>query len=184
MTRIARFAQLHPAVGFADNFNRANSTTVLGSEWTQHVGTWGITSNQAYVSAGSGDNVATVATRYGQQGYVRCGVTTNAGDGGIVCRATDANNFILFQLARVATVGKVQIYRRLSGTYTLLAEANYTFTNTTQYLLELAFSGTSLTGKVNGATVLTTTDSNFQTVKRCGLRVFGTLARYDNFEVS
>ena len=32
----------------SDNFNRADSTTTLGANWTAAIGTWGIFSNEAY----------------------------------------------------------------------------------------------------------------------------------------
>jgi hypothetical protein len=47
-----------PALAFVDDFNRPNSSD-LGPNWTQQIGTMGISANQA-ASAGYGSNYATV----------------------------------------------------------------------------------------------------------------------------
>lgn len=47
-----------------ENFNGADSTTVMGYQqtWTQHVGTWGTTSNKGYCVSLTGKNLATYDT--------------------------------------------------------------------------------------------------------------------------
>lgn len=184
MSRTSRFAQIVGPFSAHDEFNRADSTSQLGTGWTAHSGTWGITGNQAYASAGAGDNVATRPTKSGQRGYVQATFTPGVGGSGLVCRAQNDQNYILLHMANPSGK-KLEFYKRVAGAYTLIAQTAYAYVDATAYVLRLEFDGSSLTGKVNGATVLTASDGALLTNARAGLRVFGaTAARWNNFEAS
>lgn len=163
----------------ADDFTRTNSTSALGSDWlssaawTQHNGTWGISSNEAYVSSGASDNIASIAVASGNSGRVHARVKATGEAVGVLCRVTDANNWILFGLASPAS-NKLGLYKRVAGAYTALAtDLAFTIGTSTYYTLDLVYDGSSLKGYVDGQLKMSATDSAHLGVARAGMRMFG-----------
>lgn len=81
-----------------DEFTRADSTSSLGGSWAVDTGTWGISSNRAYIVSGTGSQRAYLPnTTAAGDGIVICDITapnpaTTAF--GLMLRRVDANNFI------------------------------------------------------------------------------------------
>lgn len=163
----------------SDTFNRADSTTSLGTAdtgqaWTPLATTvWGIIGNTAYETGNAAQALAVVET-----GVSDCTVSVTMpvmGDTGLCFRASDNdNNFVTNPTA---------LYREQSDTgYTLLG--SYPQINAGDRLA-VVLSGSTITVKVNGAAVLTVTDTFNQTATKHGLRSHNsTAARFDDFEVT
>jgi hypothetical protein len=120
-----------------DDFNRANSTTSLGTAtsgqaWSNVLGdNFGIDTNEAYVHnpsqatftnfAGVPKHVAVIDSgRSNQDINVRVDPSPTSPNFGIVARYVDANNF-LFVFFRNTSSEAVEVYKRVAGTYTQIA---------------------------------------------------------------
>ena len=103
----------------SDTFTRADSTTTLGTAetggaWTAHVGTWGISSNQAYCPTSAGLNIATVDTGY-SDGFVTVTVTgVSAAGQRLVFRLSDSSNYWDLQ----AVTGSCLLQKYVAGSLT------------------------------------------------------------------
>lgn len=186
--RAMKVATSGPAV--SDTFNRADSTTTMGNAdtgqpWVPLAGTWGIDANRAYsVDAATDDRqVAVDAANADATVEVDMAVLDAIGGGGLLFRAVDANNYWLF--VAEPEIPRWVLYKRVSGTYTLVA--SFAQAGATGRLLVTA-SGSAITCKLDGATLMSVTDTAHQTATRHGLRVyrFGSASanRFDNFKVS
>lgn len=104
---------------------------------------------------------------------------TQADDGGIAARVTDAKNYYLVAIrdaSAVSTPNTVYLYKQISGTFTAIATASIAFTRGTSHIVSLTLSGTSLIVKFDGTAVITTTDSGITTSGWVGLRQNSTTA--------
>lgn len=98
----------------SDDFNRANSTTSLGSPvtggpYTVRVGTWGINGNQAYTSAAVGESVVTFPAAIDVD--ISCKFSVLGGS--LVVRWIDGSNYWI-----ITTIGGTNlacIFRRQAG---------------------------------------------------------------------
>jgi hypothetical protein len=177
-----------------DTFTRADATSPLGTAdsgqtWTAAVGTWGISSNQAYTSAAnsSGSQGALAVV---DAGTADCTITLDVNNvsvsntqGGIVFRYVDNSNFWCF--IRYDNGGTQQWYldRIVGGSSTAVATAN-AGSGTTD-TLQVLLSGSSIVCKLNGTTVTTQTDSTFVTATKHGLNIYNsTGVRLDNFSLT
>lgn len=174
----------------SDNFNRADSTTTLGTSsggqtWTAHRATWGISSNRGYnvTNAGGSINFASVDAGTAD-GTVQ--VTIAAGTGqqpGLCFRTTDNNNTYLLEGGSGA--GTAKFYKIVSGTVTNLANSGTTVNFGSGDVISVVMSGSSFTFKKNGATIFSATDSTFLTQTRHGLYMVGLGSnRFDDFSVT
>ena len=112
----------------SDSFDRANSSTSLGSPdvgaaWSVLTSgaTFGITSDKAYLS--STTSQASAASDSGTAtGSIAADITTSAvrTDAGLVINASDDNNYILAVLAWGSTQNAIRLYKRDGGTFTQL----------------------------------------------------------------
>lgn len=168
-----------------DTFNRADSTTNLGSTnsgttqaWTQNSGTWGIQTNRAYISAAA-DSIATIA---GAADFDLLDVEVDvwtAGDAWLVFRFTDTSNYLRFggtfgAAARFeAVVGGVTTRTDISAN--ILAQADE---------LRVRCAGSVIETFINDELVLTITETAQQAATRVGMRTASTNPRFDNFTYS
>ena len=111
----------------SDNFNRADSTTTLGTSsggqaWTARSGTWGINSNGGYVVTGS-DVVATVDVGRSQDFTANISMNSAPNWPGLVVRCADASNYYWVELGGGSGT---QLSRRMAGARTVLAETSNT----------------------------------------------------------
>jgi hypothetical protein len=181
-------------VNIADTFNRADSTSALGTTttgaktWVQTAGTWGIASNKAYVSSGTASQVC-IATV--DAGVADCTIsaTMTAGsnsNAGIAFRVTDALNFYQVD-TKVAGGTNVVLFKCVAGAFTAITiPAASAFVSGD--IITVVLSGTGITLKKNGTTFASVTDSTFTTQTKHGLYVeagtgVSSPARFDDFSI-
>lgn len=170
-----------------DSFNRADSATVLGSTdrgdieaWVQSSGTWGISTNQAYISVAA----TSYATLAAAADFIDCEVTVSvwpaATTAALVFRYTDANNHIWWggTVGAVATLNIV-----VAGvTTTWTPDSGGTdFTLAQGDMLSAQCSGSVITVYRNNRQALTISTSANQTATRVGMRLTAITTRMDNF---
>lgn len=142
-----------------DGFNRADSTTSLGTAdeggaWTAHTGTWGINGNRGYLdtAASPTDAVATLQSTHLADGAIEADITLSAAraNAGLVFRAADDQDFLMVRL-RKTTVDAIELYKRSGGTYTLLADLDPAgLTLGATYHLRVEFHGGQLRALLDG----------------------------------
>jgi len=174
------------AAGITDSFNRADSTTTLGTAdtgqvWTVHAGTGGIETNTGRNFAAS-TLVASVdfaATNMVTQ------VTTStlpAGSNGtgVAGRLTDGSNFYLAQ--NQASAGAFEVYKCVGGTFTLLGSVSGGGANGD--IVKLVTNGTAISGHRNGVSQVSVTDTAITTGNQAGIRMDAQASRVDVFSVA
>jgi len=171
-----------PKAVVSDTFDRADSTTTLGSAdtgqaWTANVGTWGIASNLGYVAAGAGQNVASL-----ESSNADCDVTvtesTAASATGLVFRLSNGTNHLLTN----SQSNGQHLYKNVNG-YTDLATGG-TVELANGDTLKAVLSGSSVIIQLNGTQIISVTETTFQTNTKHGLRSNGaTAVRFNNFKV-
>lgn len=167
-------------VTLADNFDRANSSTSLGSTstgavpWSALSGTWGILTNRGYVAVsigGGGQNEAVVDTGSadGTTG-VKLATVGAAAFFGLCFRATDASNHYVFEGSNGT---RARVYKKVAGAYTLLGQSAENVYYASLDLIEVVLSGSSITVKRNGATLVALSDATYTTQTKHGLHLVG-----------
>jgi hypothetical protein len=172
-----------------DSFNRADSTTALGSTdgagivsaWTQNAGTWGINGNQAYISAAA-SSIATIPGAANLE-LVQFEVPTwTAGDVQLVFRYTDTNNYLRFG----GTLGAAALLEQVAGgVVTTIATSDDDqglFTLAAGDTLAVRCNGSVIECFVNGVLALCVSDTTQESASRVGMRINTSIAtRIDNF---
>jgi hypothetical protein len=157
-----------PATSRLDDFNRANSSTTLGtpsdggSAWLVDQGTWGISSNQAYsVTYADGDRIAFALDTHNAIVAARLYNTGTGKWPGVY--AEDPGTTARYYVEVVEATGKVELWRRSStGAFALLyASATGVFTSGAKLTMEqrVTGTGTTLTVKVDATTLTTVNDT-------------------------
>jgi hypothetical protein len=169
----------------ADSFNRADSTTNLGSTdgagtldplaWSQRNGTWGISSNQGYTSAAASQSVATIASG---NANAEISVTVAAsGAAGIAFRWSSSNNYWRAFNSGTSTF----LEKRVAGSNSSVGSAAGAAVGD---VLRVVCNGSSIEVFRNGVSIISTTDSFNSTAQNHGLYINGnTTARLDDFSV-
>lgn len=176
----------------ADSFDRADSTTNLGSTdgagildplaWTQHTGVWGIIGNEAYTSTTAALAYATVDLGTPEIDLSLVMVVRNdpSGNGaGIVFRLSDTSNF--WYARQSSTTGKVQLRKVVAGSDQLVGESptNHDVNGDT---IRVVARGSSIEVFREGVSQITTTDSHNSTATKHGLlNVVGVSHRLDDW---
>lgn len=184
-TSVNRF---HHATNVSDAFTRADSSTSIGTadtgqSWTNSTGTWGIKTNQAYLAtaAVSGANLATI-TGGSADGFIQFTIDgTPADNMGGAFRAVDVSNH--WRVARAASFGTWNIYKRVSGTDTLVANTGNTAT-AAGTIVRVEFVGSTIWTFFNGTFVKAVSDSAMSSNTGVGLfggASMGTNPRWDDF---
>jgi hypothetical protein len=161
----------------SDAFNRADSTTSLGSAdtggaWTAQQGTWGILSNEGYLatSAGDGQCVATLDAS-SADGTLSAKLSFgNSPDFGLIFRFSDNNNYSV-ATNDVSFSATLVLYKRVAGSFTSLGSASNMATGGT-LSVELSGGTGNITVKKNGVSAITSSDTAHGGTKY-GLRVYG-----------
>lgn len=168
-----------------DSFNRANSTTNLGSTddddvraWTQNLGTWGINGNAAYVSA-SANSIATIT---GLADFERLEVTMStwaSNQGWLNFRFTDNSNRIRWG-GTVATAAQLNIVSGGATVRTVTADATL-FTLAAGDKLGVRCNGSVIECFVNDKLAICISDTTQMTATRIGLQTDNTAPRFNDF---
>jgi hypothetical protein len=185
-----------PATRVLDDFARADNASSLGvantgQSWVMSPSgtTWGITGGQAYVSSDAPANARAVIDSGISDGTVQvrfaklADATTSGIQSRLVFRADASGTHFIVQWR--PTVGW-QMYKLTSagGAFTQVGTTVGTPVAADGDLVQIVLAGPSITLKVNGATVITATDTFQQTATLHGIGTNGTgVARFDDFAV-
>lgn len=158
-------------MNFSDDFNRADNSSSLGSPWVSLQGTFGIISNQAYLSASAGDGQCVAYVETEQNGIIEAQLSAigSGGDAGIAFRIVDVNNFYLASYS--FNTDDLFIYRRLAGDFAVLAQDTFEPLSAND-VLSVVKAGNDFDFLVNGVSKLTANDANHAGTKD-GIRVYG-----------
>jgi hypothetical protein len=180
----------------ADSFNRADSTTNLGSTdgvspnsdgpgildpltWTQQRGTWGINTNRAYTSVSTGGAIATVDLLTPD---VDITITVRVVSllGSIIFRFVDTSNYFEFFYR---STGSAFFLRRIqSGSATVLGTTTHTPFVQANDTIRMVAAGSAIACYWNATSLFTATDTFQQTVTKHGLQISAdTGARLDDW---
>lgn len=166
----------NPTVYVADTFDRADNASSMGSTstgsaaWTSLVGTWGIQSNRAYISAGVSALTCLASVECGiADGTISTTIATatSTSNSGLTFRVTDVNNLYVLEGGNGSTTAK--IYKRVSGTFTQIAESAGNVHFNAGDVISVVLSGSSIIAKQNGTTIVSVTDSTHLTQTKHGL---------------
>lgn len=181
------------AILFQDDFNRADAPS-LGADWgVRGTAAFSIVSNRAQRNDAVGDqnHCAYHATAaYGTADYAVQAIhrTRAVGGGefsGILGRRVDYSTgdsdcYSLF--IQQGASGAAHLYRRMSGSYSLLASSSaFSVPLDTDFLLRLEMEGTALRGYVDGVERVSTTDASLSAEGDAGLQLYG--LQWDDFLV-
>ncbi len=169
-----------------DSFNRANSTTSLGSTdggtvqaWTQDSGTWGINTNTAYISA-AGSSIATVA---GNANVEEVSVTASTLPAGaefwINFRLSDTSNRWRWGGTQGASPRLEKVVAGVVTTYT----AEHGFTVAQGDKMTARCHGSVIEAFQNDRLALCISDTFNESAIRVGMQLAATTVRLDNFVV-
>lgn len=167
-----------------DDFNRANSTTSLGSAiaggpYTVRAGTWGINSNRAYTSVSTAESLVTfpAATDVDLQ------VTFAVLGGHLVLRWVDSSNYWLIGPAS-GTSGVWTVWRKRAGTFVVAASSGVTAA--AGDVVRAIASGRFLYFYANTKMVIAIEDNAFPAAtSTCGLRLSSTTTgRFDDLSAN
>ncbi|MFK7694330.1 right-handed parallel beta-helix repeat-containing protein [Paenibacillus sp. HJGM_3] len=169
---------------FSDDFEDGNSTG-----WTTGSGAWSVVTDGTKVykqtSSSSGGEALVYAgnaawTNYAVKADIKLYNNNTSAGSGILARYVDNNNYYMFRLHQS---GKVQLYKKAAGTYTLLGDADQAVTAGSTYTLKLELNGSALTGYVNGAAKISLTDTSFSG-GQIGARSYSQTIAIDNVVVT
>lgn len=109
-------------------------------------------------------------------GYVESDIDY-APDSGLVGRFVDYSNYYLLTACDDSGSNpsdNIRLFKRVSGVYTQLGSANITWSRGSQKTIRLQFSGSSIKGIVDGAEVISVTDTGISAAGNIGVRANGT----------
>lgn len=168
-----------------DDFNRADNISSLttpsdgGSAWVVNSGVWGVSSNTGY--SASSVSQATVYLESGAPDVdVQVTLSAKGKDSGIIARATDDFNYLLF--AAQTTTG-FRIFERANSSF--LALGNSFGAPLAGDVIRFNVSSSTLKVYLNGVLQQTTTRSFNSSATKHGLRANSdNIVRFDNFSIS
>lgn len=176
------FTAAAAATVFTDDFEDGNSTG-----WTSSGGSWSVATDGTRVLRQSGTS-SDARARTGASTWTNYTVTARvkptAYNGSnrftaVLARAQSNTSYYYLALRSNQTV---ELKKLVGGSSTTLASAAVTVATGAWHTLSLSVSGTSLTGKVNGTTTLTATDSQFAS-GGIGVATFYAAASFDDVTV-
>ena len=161
-----------PFEGWQEDFNDG-----VADGFVTGGGSWSVSGNE-YGNSGSGRMEAW----YGGQKFTDITFTADVTPGSgtdvwVIFRVQDKDNYLLFTLGNS---GKGALYRIQNGSYSsMLAAGTGSFAAGTKYAMEVTLSGSSITIKANGSTVLTHSDNTWSD-GYVGFGANGNTGKYDN----
>jgi pectate lyase len=168
---------------FSDNFDDGNA-----DGWSKSGGSWTVVADgtPAYRQSSTGADAkaqagVTTWTDYAVQARVK--PLAFNGSGRYAAVLSRAQNMTHFYFLGLTNTGQVVLGKRVGGGPTTLASAPFTVTIGTSYTVRLEAFGTTLRGLVNGAQVVSASDSSFAS-GRIGLATNFASATFDDVVVS
>jgi chitodextrinase len=174
---------LNSTVLFQDDFEDGDA-----AGWTAVSGTWSVATDGTNVysqTSTSGEAIAYAGnstwTDYTYEAKVK--LNTSFGNAGLVYRYADASNFYMFRLNNNG--GKVELYKRVGGTFTLVASAAQTVSIGQFYTLKVVTTGNNMIGYVDGVEKINWTDSVAELSSgQIGFRMSSSAAKFDDVKVT
>lgn len=171
------------SVTFGDNFDRGDSST-LGNGWVEDLGDWSINSNRLISPVQDNIIVHNTNAPISADYYVQVSAESsdaNSDSPAVLARFTDTSNFYLFQSGN----GRAQLYKRVSGSWTLLDEVRFIRSVNTFNTYRLQVNGDQIRGFIDDIPAVYAQDSSLTNPGYGGLRRGGGLFQvtFDNFEV-
>ncbi len=170
---------VNASVLFFDDFEDGNYTG-----WSKNGGSWSVVTDGTKVLKQSSTSATSYAyagssswTDYSVQAKTKI-LSFNGTNRpvGVCARFQSTSNFYYLTLN---SANKIELGKRVSGSYTVLASKSFTVQSGTWYTLRLSVSGNQLEGFINDASQLRVTDSQFITGK-IGLMMINTSAEFDD----
>lgn len=167
-----------------DDFNRADNSSTgmnLGANWTASVPNYdlGISSNQAYQTADTSDNVAFYNATLNDDQYAQVTISTATDTySGLVVRAS-ATDYVIGQGVDGST--GLDIYWYNGGAYTQIATTD-NFDVVSGDVLTLTAVGTRFTLYKNGVRIISGTNASAPSSGKAGIVIDNNGDRLDNFE--
>lgn len=173
-------------VMFSDDFTRGDSAVSAGGEWTALNGTWGISSNAAYVVSVTGGAPSLLGYNTGSVDHsITVNPTATAGAGAFV-RYVNSDNYLLVQ--SVPSFGTWNVFKRVAGVSTFVTNLG-SIGATGPLTIDVVGNKVYITATLKnaGPTVITLTDATLLTGETCGLyassTISGTGTKWDNATV-
>jgi hypothetical protein len=172
----------------ADAFNRADNAASLlvadtGQAWTALLGTWGTIGSQAYQPSATSQGVAVCdAGRADGAVNVTFAVGPATTSMWLVFRAADGSNYLLVTAQTPTTV---EMFKNVAGGFTQIGTAAHAWAG--GEVVKAQFSGSALVVAINGANVISATETAGLANTRCGIGMGNgpsAAARFDNFAVT
>jgi hypothetical protein len=170
-----------PVVYVTDSFDTDDLSSY--TEYADSPANWSMTGGHLSMSSGG----QSILTRNGisfLDGEVRA-MVSSADDAGLALRLQDNSNYYLAVVADNSTSAgtpRVTIFKRISGSYTSIGSTAISFPRGTPKELVFSASGSTLSIKFDGATVLTVTDTAIGTAGKVGPRGHSTGSAANQFE--
>lgn len=133
--------------------------------------TWSIASSELSGVNGAQSVFIRNGTSYADV-KIECDIN-QAQDAGLIVRFIDNLNYYLLALSDdsgAAPTQSLRIFKRVAGTYTQLAVADFAWARGTSKTVRFAVAGTTLSALVDGTLVLSVTDSAFADPGGVGMR--------------
>jgi hypothetical protein len=181
----------------ADSFNRPNNASSLGATsqgalgWIAQNGTWGISSNKAYLASNTSQSSAVVNTAVADVDVSADIIPGSSANFGLVFRSIDNNNYLLAFFG----FGNIQLFKRDNGSFIgLTGGFPFSITPGSTYQFRIVASGDQLKMFIDGNEVISHTLSSGDQLKygsatSHGIRIdaggggdSGTV--FDNFKIS
>ncbi|AEI44070.1 family 16 glycoside hydrolase [Paenibacillus mucilaginosus] len=177
-------AVMFEPVHYGDGFQDGNANS-----WTHLSGTWSIDSDEltkVMKQTGAGIGEARGAMSPADVNVtvaVKAHDTGAQASTGLIARATP--DFGSYYTLRINyELNKIQLYKKVNGTWTRLGEADLFANPGTWYVLRLELKGSSLKGYVNGVEKVNVTDSSLSGEGHVGLRTYNQTSVFDSLMVN
>lgn len=166
--------------GDGSDLTFSNFESGTAAVWTTVSGTWSVENLNTYVykSASISDAITYTGnsswTNYFVSAKVK--ITDDNTVAGVLGRYTSGGDYYMLRLNK--STSKVELYKKVDATFTLLGSKTFTIINETWNYLKLVMNGSTLQGYVNGQLYMDITDSTIGS-GRIGLRTVNGMAQFD-----
>jgi hypothetical protein len=166
---------------FSDNFESGSSS------WTTSGGTWSVITDGSKVfnqSSATGEALAFAGSAWTNYTYSSKVKLNNAyANAGILFRVTDANNYYMLRINN--STNALDLYKKVSGTLTLLSSVSFSSTINTWYDLKVKVTGNNILGSVNGTQLINYTNGTTElSTGKIGYRMASSTASFDDVVVT
>lgn len=169
------------AVLFSDDFEDGNT-----AGWTSSGGTWNVATDVTKALVQKSSTTAFIATGDSWTDYVfeaQVKVPITNANAGIVFRATDNKNFYMYRIN--ASNQKLELYKCVEGTMTLVSSTSFTAAAKQWYTLKAIVQGNTIKGYADGERKIEWTNPvNELTAGKIGFRTTSADAMFDQVLVT